>query len=160
MTSIFNTTKLAGHRVLVDDGVTGGSKTVLDSTEWDHIKLSQKANSAESDFDAAVTAFFAPLTDAAQAFGKAAAPKLDPRFYMVEGENVEGVEAQSVRLNMLNRDSVILRIIEAGNTDQLVWVGDTIEILEADDSTLENPFGVEAEPTVSIDVSALLSTGE
>lgn len=131
--SEFNTTILAGQRVLVT-GSKKNQQTILDSTEWDSVKAHQAVHLAGDAFDAAVTAFFAPIVEAAEKANAALAeslPKRDDAFVIVLAEGTEGVEEVEPEVIQLGRDAAILRMIEEGNTDRLVWVGDTIEITAA-----------------------------
>lgn len=131
--SEFNTTALAGQRVLVT-GSKKNQQTILDSTEWDSIKAHQAFHLAGDAFDEAVTAFFAPIVEAAEKANAALAeslPKRDDAFVIVLSEGTEGVEEVEPEVIQLGRDAAILRMIEEGNTDRLVWVGDTIEITAA-----------------------------
>lgn len=131
--SEFNTTILAGQRVLVT-GSKKNQQTILDSTEWDSIKAHQAHHLAGDAFDEAVTAFFAPIVEAAEKANAAlveSLPKRDDAFVIVLSEGTEGVEEVEPEVIQLGRDAAILRMIEEGNTDRLVWVGDTIEITAA-----------------------------
>ena len=131
--SEFNTTILAGQRVLVT-GSKKNQQTILDSTEWDSIKAHQAFHLAGDAFDEAVTAFFAPIVEAAEKANATLAeslPKRDDAFVIVLSEGTEGVEEVEPEVIQLGRDAAILRMIEEGNTDRLVWVGDTIEITAA-----------------------------
>ena len=131
--SEFNTTILAGQRVLVT-GSKKNQQTILDSTEWDSVKAHQAYHLAGDAFDKAVTAFFAPIVEAAEKANAALAeslPKRDDAFVIVLSEGTEGVEEVEPEVIQLGRDAAILRMIEEGNTDRLVWVGDTIEITAA-----------------------------
>ena len=131
--SKFNTTILAGQRVLVT-GSKKNQQTILDSTEWNSIKAHQAFHLAGAAFDEAVTAFFAPIVEAAEKANTALAeslPKRDDAFVIVLSEGTEGVEEVEPEVIQLGRDAAILRMIEEGNTDRLVWVGDTIEITAA-----------------------------
>lgn len=131
--SEFNTTILAGRRVLVT-GSKKNQQTILDSTEWDSIKAHQAYHLAGEAYDEAVTAFFAPIVEAAEKANAALAeslPKRDDAFVIVLTEGTEGVEEVEPEVIQLGRDAAILRMIEEGNTDRLVWVGDTIEITAA-----------------------------
>ena len=131
--SEFNTTILAGQRVLVT-GSKKNQQTILDSTEWDSVKAHQAYHLAGDAFDKAVTAFFAPIVEAAEKANAALAeslPKRDDAFVIVLSEGTEGVEEVEPEVIQLGRDAAILRMIEEGNTDRLVWVGDTIEVTAA-----------------------------
>ena len=131
--SEFNTTILAGQRVLVT-GSKENQQTILDSTEWDSIKAHQASYLAGEAFDEAVTAFFAPIVEAADKANAALAeslPKRDDAFVIVLSEGIEGVEEVEPEVIQLGRDAAILRMIESGDTSRLIWVGDTIEITAA-----------------------------
>ena len=131
--SEFNTTILAGQRVLVT-GSKKNQQTILDSTEWDCIKVHQAFHLAGDAYDEAVTAFFAPIIEAAEKADAALAeslPKRDDAFVIVLSEGTEGVEAVEPEVIQLGRDAAILRMIESGDTSRLIWVGDTIEITAA-----------------------------
>lgn len=130
----FSTTRLVNHRVLVTgtDTFDVSGKVVLDSSQWDEIKANTQYSEALDAFDAAVEEFFAPLVEAAEAAEKAApvAVPVDPMSYVVLNEEVEGVQAQPAQLIHLHADSIVLRLIESGDTDRLVWVDGRLEVLE------------------------------
>ena len=131
--SEFNTTILAGQRVLVT-GSKKNQQTILDSSEWDSVKAHQAYYLAGDEFDAAVAAFFAPIVEAAEQANTALAeslPKRDDAFVVVLSEGIEGVEEVEPEVVQLGRDAAILRMIESGDTSRLIWVGDTIEITAA-----------------------------
>lgn len=146
----FTTIKLAGDRVLVQGqdqfGVEG--KQVLDSSQWADINAHKQLHSAEQSFDDAVEAFFKPLTDAAEALGKAnARSAVDSDSIVVLHEEVEGVQGKSAQVVHLSHDSTVLRLLESGKHNRLVWVNDVLEILEATPSV---PVAPESnEPTSS-----------
>jgi hypothetical protein len=130
----FTTTRLVDGRALVAgqdrNGVSG--QTVVDATEWDEINADQRYNTAVADFDAKVEAFFAPLVEAAEAANKALTIDKDPVSYVVVQEAVEGTKAQDEILHHLSNDSIVLRLIEDGAFDRLVWVGDDLVVVAAD----------------------------
>ena len=130
----FSTQRLVNSRVLVtgtDKAGTDGT-TTLDSTQWDEVNANSLYSKAVDEFDAAVDEFFKPLLDAAD---KASAAKVtkpdDPSSYVVLNEAVDSVEGRPAQLVHLNSDSIVLRLIEEGNTDRLVWVEGSLEVLEA-----------------------------
>lgn len=131
MTNTFSTTQLAGHRTLVTgkDDANENRRVILDSSEWDGLRLDKDAEKAQAEFDKAVAEFHAPLTKAAEKFEKAQLPALDPAFTHVVTEAVEGKMGQQERIITLDHDTVVLRLLESGNTSRLIWVGDTIEVL-------------------------------
>lgn len=128
----FTTIKLANERVLVRGsdvfGTTG--ETVLDSTQWSEVNSRKEFSQATDEFDKAVQEFFKPLTEAAEKASKKLEKPTDSMSYVVLQEGTEGVQAQPAQLIKLTRDSVILRILESGDTDRLCWVMDNLEVLE------------------------------
>lgn len=129
----FSITRLVNHRVLVSGTDSFGTegKVTLNSEQWDEINADQQYSQAVDAFDAAVESFFAPLLDAATDLEKAqlVTPQ-DPMSYVVLNEAVEGVEAKPAQLIHLNDDSIVIRLIESGDTDRLVWVDGRLEVLE------------------------------
>ena len=135
MSGIFNVTELAGHRALVTGDAN--QQCILDTTERDELRLLIENREVDQMFDEDIEDFFAPLTQAAelhdrrhellaQQFNQAD----DPAFSLVLKEAVEGVEAVEEERVVLGHDSVVLRLIDSGQTDRLVWVGnDTIEVI-------------------------------
>ena len=135
MSGIFNVVELAGHRALVTGD--GNQQCILDTTERDELRLLIENREVDQMFDEAVDDFFEPLTRAAelhdlrhellaQQFNQAD----DPAFSLVLKEAVEGVEGVEEERVVLSHDSVVLRLIDSGQTDRLVWVGnDHIEIV-------------------------------
>ena len=131
----FNIKNLAGDRALIEGtdilGYTG--RIVVCSHEWNELKRLRKHETAHAAFDAAVEDFYADLAAAAaQLEASHKANELDPLFYEVIEEGAEAVEGKKEQRLVLSKDSVILKLIESGNTDRLIWVGDDLEILEAD----------------------------
>ena len=132
----FTIIKLAGDRALVKgrDAVGTYGQQILDAAEWNDFSAHNKHNDAHEAFDAAVEAFFAPLNEAVDALKATAKPKHDPLFFVTVQEKSEGVEAQDEVLVRLSHDSAVLRLVEQDpDTDRLLWVNDTLEILEATD---------------------------
>lgn len=144
--SQFTTARLAGQRVLVrgTDDSGGKGETVLSSAQWDSIKAASQVDEATVEFDAAVEAFFKPLTDAVEKVQRKAERKKDPSSYVVIGDEVEHVEGQRAHVEELNHDSQVLRLIEEGNSHRLIWVGEGLEILEYQPQQRDaEPFGPE-----------------
>lgn len=129
----FNTQSLMDNRVLVTGTDLHGSngKTIVDSTQWVELNQRTELNKAQLAFDDAVEEFFAPLVAAAEAAAKSVDVPTDSLSYVVLDEGSDGSVARPANIVSLNRDSIILRLIEEGNTDRLVWIGDTLEILAA-----------------------------
>ena len=125
--SNFTTTKLTGDRVLITGGK--GRRYVADATQFNELNATLAERRAVDRFDQAVSSFFAPLTQAAEAAERETRVAIDPYAYLVleEGEDsVQGKEAVVVELDV---DTQILRMLHLGDTSRLLWVGkDRIEI--------------------------------
>ena len=132
MTAQFKTTRLANHRVLVKgtDQFGTTNQTVLDSTQWDGIQAKVNQTTAEDQFNAAVEEFYAPLLEKIDAIVAAEEKSIvDDAYVLTVGETVDAVEAVEPTVYRLSQDSAILRLIEEGRSDRLVWVNDTLEII-------------------------------
>ena len=132
MSNVFNVTRLAGARALVQ-GTDEGESTILFTTEYDELKGNTALKEAETDFGAKVKEFFAPVVEASEAFEqakKAALTVNDPAFRVVVQEAIEATAGQPERVHILGRDTAILRLIDSGDTSRLLWVNGTIEITE------------------------------
>lgn len=129
--STFNTTGLSGDRVLVTgkDSNDIGRQVILDATEFNQYWATDLQKKAADAFDAAVEAFFAPLTEAAEKVEQELKTQHDPAFYVVVQESSPGSDEQHEILHKLGKDTVVLRMLHEGNLDRLLWVGDTIEVL-------------------------------
>lgn len=137
MTASFSTTKLLNGRVLVRGtdrfDVTG--ETVLSSEQWDEVNAHKQYDLAADAYDRAVEEFFAPIMEAGEQLEKAVSRKpQDSVGYVVLREPVEGVQPEPGHIVKLNKASIVLRLIEQGSYDRLVWVGTELEILEAIDT--------------------------
>lgn len=127
----FSVTTLSGHRALVRGTDNHGTtdETVLDTTQWDEIKSHFAGDSALADFDAAVEEFFAPLTEAKEAFEAAVkARETDPLAELVVHEPIEATAGHAGLSYTLTKDSQVLRLIEEGQADRLLWVKGSLEI--------------------------------
>ena len=132
MSNVFNVTRLAGARALVQ-GTDEGESTILSTIEYDELKGNTALKEAEADFGAKVKEFFAPVVEASEAFEqakKAALTVNDPAFRVVVQEAIEATAGQTERVHILGRDTAILRLIESGDTSRLLWVNGVIEITE------------------------------
>lgn len=128
---MFTTTKLTNDRVLVTGtDLTGtAGKTVLDASQWVELNGRTDFNKAQLAFDEAVEQFFAPLSEAAEKLDKAMTRPTDASAYIVLDEGSEGEAARPAHIVALNHDSIVLRLIEEGSTDRLIWVGETLEVI-------------------------------
>ena len=125
----FNLTMLAGDKALVT-GSKPEQRCVLNATQWIQIKQHQARIEAEEVFDATVEEFYKPLTEAAGEYESRLGQimKADPAFEYVIQPGAEGTEKTSREVYYLDNASAILRMIESGNTDRLIWVNDQILI--------------------------------
>lgn len=136
----FTTATLTNDRVMVKGTDRFGTEgtTVLDGSEWAQVKRHQAFHTAESAFDQSVEEFFAPLMAAADQLEQAlSVPKPDPITYVVLDEGEEGTDGRERSVIKLSPDSVVLRIIESGETDRLVWVMDSLEVMTVEDVPAE-----------------------
>lgn len=131
----FHVQNMIGGQALVSgtDKLGNEGKTVVSTTQWDELNARSNFSKATEDFNAAVEEFFAPLTEAAKkAERELNRQKQDPAEYVVLTEGTEGAEAKPAEIIQLTRDSIILRLIEEGDTDRLMWVDEsTLGILAA-----------------------------
>ena len=126
--STFTYTNLAGDRALVTDG--GKRSTVLYVADWNEAMQKLALNHATEVFNAEVEEFYSVLTEAAERVNAVQAKAIDPNQFVVIDEGVEGEQHVCAEVIDLSYDSQIARLINEGNTDRLVWVGnDQIEIL-------------------------------
>lgn len=129
MTETFNTKALANDRLLVTGNP--GQQTILYVEQWNQIKKEFRKESLVADFDSKIEEFFAPLVAAQEQLDKAMTPVIDPAFTIVLNEGKEEQPGEDTILIDLSTHSAIARLIERGELDRLIWVGnDTIEILE------------------------------
>lgn len=125
----FKYTKTTSDSVIVEGTDVHGvfNKTIVDGTQWFSIKQVEKQINIASRFDNAVLDFFQPLTDAIEDLTE---PEVaDFATYTIE----PGVEAQEEVLPLqyeLDKNSQILRAIEAELFDLLVWVNDDLVVLQ------------------------------
>jgi predicted transcriptional regulator len=133
----FTIVKLAGDRALVKgrDAAGNHGQQILDAAEWNEFTARNNHVQAHDAFDAAVEEFFAPLNAAVDALKETAKPKLDPLFFVTVQEGSPAVEATHEVLVHLHQHSAILRLIEQDpDTDRLLWINDTLEILDLPDT--------------------------
>lgn len=149
----FNITRLAGSRAIVEGTDTRGTSgsEVISTEEFDAWVGATTVNESHRVFDEAVEQFFAPLTEAAEALDEAhrQGPKLDPLTHIVEQE-AEAYQPETpgqVRVvRELGRSAVILRAIDEGADNRLIWVNGSLEILEAEaEAEVEIKADVEVE---------------
>ena len=129
MTASFTTTALVGGRTLVEGTDVAGysGRTVLDNTQYTALKGDSAHAVAHEAFDKAVSKFYAPLVKAAEALESAHVATEDI-FVEKISDATEAVAARPAQYVRLTPDTVILRRLEAGQYDGLVWVGDSLEI--------------------------------
>jgi hypothetical protein len=143
----FTITNLAGDRALVKgrDAAGGYGSQILDAAEWNAFKAQSGHSDAHEAFDAAVEEFFAPLNAAVEALKDTAKPKLDPLFFVTVQEGSKAVEATDEVIVALSHDSAVLRLVEQdADTDRLLWVNDTLEILADAPAAKVQGFAIDA----------------
>ena len=121
----FQVQTMIGNEALVSgsDKLGNEGKMVVSTTQWDELKARKNFSAAAEDFDAAVEEFFKPLVEAAEKTKAAMQPApQDKAAYVVLTEETEAVAGKPAEIVELTRDSIILRLIEEGDTDRLVWL--------------------------------------
>ena len=131
--SNFTTTALANEFFLVEGTDVRGryGEHVIDGCQWLEIKRALGTDTAKEQLDAAVEEFFKPLVEAADAFAAAKAPVVDALSVIVLNEGTTGEPAREREVIRLNQASQILRAIEEGTTDRLLWVDGELVITAA-----------------------------
>lgn len=151
----FSTIKLANDRVVVrgtDIHGTSG-ETIVNGAQWAEVGARTEFKQATEAFDQAVEDFFAPLTQAIEAVESKVAKPSDSIGYVVFEEAEEGRPHKPGQLIKLTRDSVVLRLIEQGNTDRLIWVNGELEVTEDSAvSTSASSTAAAGQPDVATDV--------
>ena len=131
--SNFTATALANEHFLVEGTDIRGKhgEAVVYGGDWLEIKRMLGTDSAKEQLDAAIEEFFKPLVEAADAFAAAKAPVVDALSVVVLNEGTAGEPARERKVLHLTRDSQILRAIEEGATDRLLWVNGELVITAA-----------------------------
>lgn len=124
----FTVTYLAGDRALVQENT---HQIIVDAEEYLAMKLRQEKTGLIAQYDQSVADFFKPLTDMADKIKSVEEQenRIDPDFHFVLAEGTEGEEPVRREVYRLEKDTVILRLIEEGRTERLIWIGDQLEIL-------------------------------
>ena len=124
----FTVTYLAGDRALVQEDT---HQIILNAEEYLAMKLRQEKTGLIAQYDQSVADFFKPLTDVADKIKSVEEQenRIDPDFHFVLAEGTEGEEPVRREVYRLEKDTVILRLIEEGRTERLIWIGDQLEIL-------------------------------
>lgn len=130
----FSISRLVGNRAVISGTDKHGvnNQLVVDTTQWDEVNANTAFDQAKEAFESAVGDFFAPLTAAAEQMQKTLKRPADPVGFVVLREGVEATPGQAEQIITLSHDSVLIRLVEQGNHDRLMWVGDSLEVLEAD----------------------------
>ena len=131
--SNFTATALANGYFLVEGTDIRGKygECIVFGGEWLEIKRALGTDTAKEQLDAAIEEFFKPLVEAADAFAAAKAPVVDALSMVVLNEGTAGEPARERKVLHLTRDSQILRAIEEGATDRLLWVNGELVITAA-----------------------------
>jgi len=132
--SSFTLTKFTGNVVqIAGTDVTGAEGSIILHAD-EYVRLNQKLASikAEDVFDDAIEAHFKDITDAAEALKAAREnPETNSEFDITIKEGVEGVESVSAVRIRPSLETIIIRLVEAGDTDRLRWVNEALLITEA-----------------------------
>ena len=131
MSNVFNLTRLANSRALVQ-GTDPGESQILSTEEWDAVDQHLMQHVAAKTFDKAATDFFKPLTDAVDKLNQLQAeslPASNPLETLVLREATEAVEGDEGETIFLGHDAQVLRAIATDQTELLIWVNGSIEIL-------------------------------
>lgn len=149
----FKTIELANNQFLVTgtDALGVQGKTVIDGTAWVERNKAHKIEAAAAEMDAAIEAFYAPLIEAQDRIADSLRVDTDPLLYVVEQEASEGSPARERVVVRLDDASVILRAIEQGRTDRLLWVGDQLVVTAAPVPTATPAPAPEESPAVDLD---------
>ena len=131
--SHFTTTALADEFFLVEGTDVRGKhgECVVPGGEWLAIKRALGTDTAKEQLNAAIEEFFKPLVEAADAFAAAKAPVVDALSVVVLNEGTAGEPAREREVVHLSRYAQILRAIEEGTTDRLLWVSGELMITAA-----------------------------
>ena len=131
--SNFTATALANEFFLVEGTDVRGKhgEIVVYGGDWLVIKRALGTDTAKAQLDAAIEEFFKPLVEAADAFAEAKAPVVDALSVVVLNEGTTGEPAREREVVHLSRSSQILRAIEEGATDRLLWVDGELVITAA-----------------------------
>lgn len=129
--SMFTQTQLAGARVLVQG--PNDEQCILDAEQFNKLKKHQAFDAAAEEFDQVVNEFFAPMLNAISLIqDKLGATEIradDPYVLVLEPE-VQGAEGRPAKTVYLDHDTAVLRLLDAGQEDRLIWIGSyRIEIL-------------------------------
>lgn len=139
----FTITRLTDHRAMVrgTDQFGNTGTTVVSTAQLDELEEARAHQEAHEIFDNAVEEFFAPLTEAAEAFAQSGKEADDPIATYVLQYEVEAVEGQQEIRIPLSRDSQIIFLIEHNEFDRLVWVNDSLEVLAYEGGDEDEDFG-------------------
>lgn len=165
----FTITRLANQQALVKgtDNLGTEGQAVLSTARYDEVKRELAMLGAQETFDETVEELFAPLIEAADTLRAAqvAVPVEDPASYVVVREASTG-EASDPGLTLrFDADGTVLNLIESGNSDRLVWVGDALFVTEfvpdpaTDGVTLEEATALAGSVLGAEEVDALNNAG-
>lgn len=134
----FTKLNLSGDRALIkgtdSQGVDG--ETVVSTAEWNEVKRRTQMTSAHKDFDRVVEEFFAPIVEAAEKLHvELDQTEQDESSFIVLDEGEEATAGRRRSVISLSRDSIVLRLIEEGHDNRLVWVNGDLEVLASEPTT-------------------------
>lgn len=140
----FKATALMGDRYHVSgtDSLGTAGSTVVDGSQWNQVVGWAKSKQAQLSFDTVVDEFFAPLLTAVKEMEQE--HTADSISTMVLEEGTEGSTGVPAKVVTLSKDSIVLRLIEDGETNRLLWINDCLEILERQELPVQaDPFSPE-----------------
>ena len=134
-------TELAGDQVLVSGRDVRGTagEEILDGSEYFARQRAAATQVAADEMDAEIQAFYAPLAEAADRLKAKLEVVTDPLLYVVEQEEQVGTPAAAKVVRKLGRDEAILRALETGHGDRLIWVKEQLVITAAPTSVPATP---------------------
>jgi hypothetical protein len=126
MTASFNTIELMGDKVLVQgtDRNNASGRMVVDASQWNLLREVAAFDAAVADHGRVVEEFFAPIVQSSERVKALGSNEPDPLSYIETQAAVDGVKAVPAVRKKLSDDSIILRVLEQGQVDLLVWVAE------------------------------------
>lgn len=120
----FDTLELSNEQYLVSGTDIRGNwgEQVIDGSQWNEIKRASGTDEAKAAMEEAIEKFFEPLSKALDEYSEAKAPKVDDLAVVVLSEGSPGVDPSVRQVVHLWPDSQVLRAIDEGKTDRLIWV--------------------------------------
>lgn len=130
----FTLTELVDGSTLIEGtdvrGTTGSQ--IVFASAWAELKRKGEVDQAVAGVDAAIAKLVAPITEALDQLNTVrTTPALDPLAYVELEPEVEHVRGQQRQLVKLDSGSILVRAIEEGAVDRLIWVRDELTLIKA-----------------------------